>query len=337
MGKKKKRKINKRKLLSRIFLIVILITALVVIIKIVSNKTEEKVGITVIVNNEDITNSLINKPYITKANDIYLSIEDIRNIFDKNIIYEEKTGKILTTSETKTAAIEVNGTNIQINGANILQKSHILEYGNTFYIPISEISNIYNIESFITQDTAVINSLYKELITIKTTKKTKLKKGTGFFDDTIKKINEDTELIYVQELEDGKWVKVITYEGDIGYIKNKNVTEKVYKRTNMKDENFSDNLGDISNSIEINKTKIKTENIESFDARRNVIEEIISNVISKEKFTVNINLDGVSVEESLLKRFILELLPRLREIGGKAIITNNTILGTDFLLENNLS
>ena len=291
MGKKKKRRINKRKLLSRIFLIVILIALLIVIIKIVSNKKEEKVGITVIVNNEDITNSLVNKPYITKANDIYLSIEDIRNIFDKNIFYESETGKILTTYETKSAAIEVNGTNIQINGANLLQESHILEYGNTFYIPISEVSNIYNIESFITQDSAVINSLYKELITIKTTKKIKLKEDIGFFDNTIKKIDEGTELIYVQELDGGKWLKVITYEGDIGYIKNKNVTEKVYKRTSMKDENFSSNVVDISNSIEINKSKIKTENISNFEARRNVIEEIISNIISKEKFTVNINLE----------------------------------------------
>lgn len=187
MGKKKKRKINKRKFLSRIFLLIVIITLIIVAFKNLTKKEEKTSDITIIINNENITSTLINRPYITKVNDIYFSMEDIRNLFDKNICYEEQTDKILITSETKSAAIGVKANTIQINSASLSLENQILEYGETFYIPISEISSIYNIEYSVTQDSAVINSLYKELITIKPTKKISLKESPRIFCENDKK------------------------------------------------------------------------------------------------------------------------------------------------------
>lgn len=99
----------------------------------------------------------------------------------------------------------------------------------------------------------------------------------------------------------------------------------------------SDNIGDISNSIEVSNSKITLENMNNFDTRKSTIDKIISDILSKEKFTVNINLENVNIDQNLVKRFILELLPRLKEIGGKIVITNNLILDNDFLIENKLS
>ena len=96
------------------------------------------------------------------------------------------------------------------------------------------------------------------------------------------------------------------------------------------------NIGNIEDSIEINSSKITTENMSNFDLRKAVVEEVIGNILSNGKFTVNINLGGVSVEKNQIERFILELLPRLREIGGKVVITNNNILDNSFLKDNKL-
>ena len=35
------------------------------------------------------------------------------------------------------------------------------------------------------------------------------------------------------------------------------------------------------------------------------------------------NLDGVNIEVQYLERFIIELIPRLKEIGGGVVISNN--------------
>ena len=216
MKKKKKRKVKIGKLLSRlIFLILLIVLAINILKSIVGGGKKENLSdITIIVDNNDVTSSLVNEPYIAKDNILYLSIEDVRNIFDKNIFYESQTDKILTTSQTKTAAISVNDNTFQLNSANLTLTNKIMEYGKTYYIPISEISNVYNIELFVNEKSAVIASLYKEANSVKTLKKVSLKEKTGAFSKTIKKIEEGTELIYVEDV-DSKWVKVITYEGDI--------------------------------------------------------------------------------------------------------------------------
>ena len=120
-----------------------------------------------------------------------------------------------------------------------------------------------------------------------------------------------------------------------GYIEKKNLSEKTSKRTDMAIDSVS-NIGNIEDSIEINSSKITTENMSNFDLRKAVVEEVIGDILSNGKFTVNINLGGVSVEKNQIERFILELLPRLREIGGKVVITNNNILDNSFLKDNKL-
>ena len=62
----------------------------------------------------------------------------------------------------------------------------------------------------------------------------------------------------------------------------------------------------------------------------------ISDIISKGKFTVNLNLEDVEVVQEKLERFIIEFTPRLKEIGGSIVVTNNNILDNGFLAQNGL-
>ncbi len=283
MKKKKKKKVNLKKLLSRVLLLVIIIVGLVIIIKSLGKKDKQKYDISIIVNNENITNDLSNEPYISKDNILYLSIEDTSKIFDKNIYYEKDSSKIITTSGTKVAAIDVVNNIFELNNASLIISNGVLDYGKTYYIPISELTNIYNIETNVKEKSAVISSLYNELITVKTTKKNSLKEKASGFSHTVQKLEPDTELIYLEDADKKGWYKVLSYDGKVGYIKSKKVTEKETKRINMGDDDFISNTPDISNAVEINKDKINAESLKNFSARKIIVEEVISMLVTERK------------------------------------------------------
>ena len=191
--------------------------------------------------------------------------------------------------------------------------------------------NIYNIDAFTTKDSAIISSMYDEFVTTKCIKKVSIKEKTNIFSKTVQKLEKDIEVIYIEESQKNGWTKILTYDGNFGYVKTNKLGEKDYKRTKMNDNDFTSNNPDSSKSIEVNKSLIKIENMQNFTERKKVIEKIIADIISKEKFTVSINLKDVDVEEKLLERFIIELLPRLKEIGGNIIILNNDVLSSKFI------
>ncbi len=333
----KKKKINKKKFISRIVMLLLILIIITCTFKVIFKKDNTNIfEQCLIVDNKDITESLIKDIYIDKGKNLYISVEDIKNIFDKNLYIEEETEKIITTSDTKVAAIDINNDTLELNSATLKLSSGVLKIDKDYYIPVSEIKNIYNIELTTTENTAIISSLYKELITVKTTKKVSLKEETSAFSKTIQKLKQGEEVIFLGESEKTGWIKILTYEGKFGYIKEKKSSNKEYKRTNMEESDFTAKTADTENSIEINKKTITTENLKDFSTRKKTVEDIISKAISKEKYTIKLNLQDVEIEERLLQRFILELIPRLREIGGSVVITNNNILSSIFIDKNNL-
>ena len=335
---KKRMKVNKKKLRSRILLLAIILLVIIFGIKAISNKEVKKEipEISLIVDKQDITENLKKDIYISADGSLYMSVEDVKNIFDKNIYYEEDTNKIITTYGTKVGAIDINNNLIQVNAATLSLSMGVLNYGDDYYIPISEMDNIYNIEIKIAGNKAIVLSLYKSLSTMNTTKKVSLKKEPGGFKGTIKKLDENTEVIFIENASKNGWIKVLTYDGDIGYIQKKNLSEENQVRSDMEDLDFTNNTKNLEKSIEINKKTLTVEALKDFSSRKEVVEDIIKKIIAGEKFTVNINLDGADIEEMNLERFIIELIPRLKEIGGNIVVTNNEILSKKFLSENNI-
>ncbi len=227
MGKKKK-KINKKKFLSRILFLGLIIVIVGFVITVFINKKDiPKFSISVIYNNEDVTNNLSDEPYINKDKVLYLSLEDIRKIFDPNIYFESDSNKIITTSNTKVAAIDVKSNIATINSASILLDNGVLDYGNNkYYIPVSELQKVYNIESYVTDNSAIMSSLLNDFATVKTTKKVSVKEKTSGFSHTIQKIEENKEIIYVEDSEKNGWIKVLTYERKFRICKGKRCRRK---------------------------------------------------------------------------------------------------------------
>ena len=209
---KKKRKVNKKKFFSRIIFLILLIVLLIFIIKNIGSKDEKLPIVSIFINNENVSKKLLHEPYINKDKVLYLSKEDVSKIFDKNIYYEEEPKKIITTSGTKVAAIDVKNNIVELNSANIVLAAGILDYGDTFYIPVSDLKSIYNIESFVNEDAVIISSLYDEFITIKTTKKISVKEKTSSFSKTLQKLSKDEEVIFIGEAEKKGWIKVLSFK-----------------------------------------------------------------------------------------------------------------------------
>ena len=68
---KKKRKVNKKKLISRVFLLVILIVIIIFIKNIFTKKEVPKYDVSVFVKGENIIETLSYAPYINKDNILY--------------------------------------------------------------------------------------------------------------------------------------------------------------------------------------------------------------------------------------------------------------------------
>lgn len=208
---KKKRKVNKKKFLSRCFLLILIIFIIIAISKLLSKKDKSKYNAKIIVNNENITENLLHEPYIDKDGILYLSNEDVKNIFDKYMYYEEETKKIITTSGTKVAAIDIENNFLEVNTASFIISPGILDYGNDIYIPISETTNIYNVECMTKENVAIIESLYNEFVTIKAIKNISVKEKTSGFSKTLEKVKQDEEIIVIEDAEKDGWIKVLTY------------------------------------------------------------------------------------------------------------------------------
>ena len=334
---KKKKKINRKKFLSRILLLIVILIVIIFGINVITNHQEDSSNKAILIlDNQDITSTLVYDVYIDKDKRLYLSMEDVKNIFDKTLYFEEETGKIITTSDTKTAAIDTNNNLIELNSAIISMSAGIIKYEKTIYIPISEMTNIYNIEIKTTEKSAIILSLYKRLITAKTEKEVSVKADTSIFSKTIQKLEKDEEIIFIENVEKSDWIKMLTFEGKIGYIKEKDIREKTEVRIDMTNGDFSSNEPDISNALEFTYMTLTDDNLRTFTLRKTMVQDTITEVISQGKYTVCINLEKVNMKEVYLERFIIELIPRLKEIGACLTVQNNSILSDEFIKETNL-
>lgn len=194
----RRKKVNRKKFLSRILItIIILIIIIFIFSKVFTKESKEILGSKLIVDNKDITESLTSDIYLDKDGVLYMSMEDVKNIFDNDLYFEDSTKKIITTSETKVAAIDTRSDKIDINSATIMLSTGVIDYGTTYYIPVSEMTKIYNIEVITSENCAIINSLYKELTTAKLNKKVSVKEKEGIFSKSIQKLEKDTEVILI--------------------------------------------------------------------------------------------------------------------------------------------
>ena len=109
----------------------------------IKNKNADKIN--VIINNGDVTDSMKFAPYIEDGI-VYISTKDIANFFDENIFYDNKYNQIITTSDMKIATLKIDDKEMNVNGAKIKIYGTATKKDGQFYLPFSELKDVYNVE-----------------------------------------------------------------------------------------------------------------------------------------------------------------------------------------------
>ncbi|HOZ54757.1 MAG TPA: glycosyl hydrolase family 18 protein [Clostridia bacterium] len=189
-------------------------------------KTEITDRTNLVINYTNVTSKMKNKVYV--ENDIiYLSMEDIKNYYDKYIFYDKTYNRIISTYRDNIAYIPLQNGSTSINDVKMVN-AHAITLNEKIYIPISKLEELYNIKITYIKDKNIIifESLEREFKTAKASKKISVKYKSSYISRTVDKIYSNEKLTIIPADNDLKgWVKVRTKNGKIGYVEEKNLTE----------------------------------------------------------------------------------------------------------------
>lgn len=219
---KEKNERNSSKLIFNIFIVLVFLVLLGGVFYLSPNYIREDYdGKTkVLINNNNVTLKMKNDVYIDENNNVFLSLADVRNYFDKYIEYDKENGSIVTTSEINIAKMSTKYNKITINGQEEELNSSAIEKNETIYLPFSEISEkVYDVDLEYIKDTntIIIDSLDRKQEVANTTKETKLKYKPQTLSGTLEKLEANEQVVYIEET--NNWAEVRSKDGIIGYIK----------------------------------------------------------------------------------------------------------------------
>lgn len=204
---KKKGKFFGKILVTGVFLFVV-----GTIINIAPNYIQDKLKnrTNLIINNNNITSSLKHEVIIDEKEIVYISFDDIKNFFDGEIYYDEQYNQIITTSKTKVAAIKIDKKEMYVNSSKVNTYASVMEKEEEYYIPFSEMKNVYNVDIKYSKETDIvtIDSLEKEQKMGNSSKNASVKYKPTTFSKTLDKVKKGESVIVIGE-EKG-WYKVRT-------------------------------------------------------------------------------------------------------------------------------
>ena len=372
---------KKKKNIIRIFIVIIVMIILAIAAYtandyIILGKNETT---NLVINNTNVTENLKADIFIDGEN-IYLTKQDLSNFFDKYIYEDEENNQIITTYEDKIATIGFDENQIEVNGSEVKTNAHAIEKDENIYIPITELKDVYGIEiEYIeSSDTITVDSLSREQKKAIVNGNTAVKSSTNFIAKTIDRVKNGEYVIVISD--DGKYAKIRTENGKIGYVKSKKIANTVVTRQTLeKDKQIEgkvnlvwDYYSQIASAPDRSGTSIEGINVVSpaffhlnnegeleenvgqegenyidwahnngykvwamvqnagsgmmdvtseimnhYESRKNLIEGIVNYCIEYGLDGINIDFENMKKEDiDLFSRFIIELEPRLKEIGA---------------------
>ena len=373
---------KKKKLIVRTGITILAIIVLFIIAMIANNYIilDNNTTTNLIINNKNVTSNLRNE-IIQEDGVIYLSEDDIANFFDKYIYLEEENNKVITTYNKKIAEVSLEENVININGADKTTSAHAIERDGVIYIPISEMTEVYDIEIGNIEETKIItmDSLDEEQKKAIVTSNLAVKSSTNFIARTVDRVKEGETVVVISS--DGSYSRIRTENGKIGYIKTNKLANEYAVREDMPEEkqvegkinmtwdyysefgsapdrtgttiegvnvvspaffyidengNFRENVGEsgqayidwahgngykvwpmVSNAVAARESlEITSDIMNSYESRKELIEKIFNACVAYDLDGINIDFENMKQEDAdVYSRFIIELTPRLNEIG----------------------
>lgn len=177
--KKKLEKLRRIKFIKNILVGVISLIIVALIINIAPGYKRDKYKnvINLIINEENKTEQLKHELYINENGTIYISQDDVKNLFDETIYYDEKYNQIITTTDTKVGNIVIDEKEMMINDSKQPIIDPVVRINNNIYLPISDMSIVYNIDIKYVESTkrVIIDNLDKGIIKATVTEETDIK------------------------------------------------------------------------------------------------------------------------------------------------------------------
>ncbi len=179
--------------------------------------------ISLVINNTNVTERLKNELKIDDGI-IYVSMDDIKNFFDKYIYIEDETNEVITTYDDKIASIGFESNKLTLNGSTKKTSAHAIKDNETTYLPISEMKDVYDIEIDNIAETKVItiDSVDREQVKAQTKANISVKSKKEGFSRTVDKVEKGESVIVVKnnnEISEKGWTKIRTQKGKVGYVK----------------------------------------------------------------------------------------------------------------------
>ena len=360
----------------------ILITGILVLLSVfVLNKAENYLReksdnqINLILNNRNVTSNLKHE-IIEEDGNVYLSLEDVKNYFDKYIYLEEEINEIVTTYDKQIATIGFETNKLTLNGSTKKIYAHVIKKDDITYLPIMEMKEVYNLETAKVGKVIILDSISRKQTKATTKSDLSVKWKADFFSKTVDKIKKDDNIIVVEE-KDG-WTKIRTENGKIGYVQTNKLANYTITREETKEEKqitgkvnmfwdfyskyvqapdrtgqviegvnvvspsffyidangkFVDQVGESgkryiewahSNGYKIwpmlknDEAGIKGTSaiLNSYEKRQELIENIVEVCVAYQLDGINIDFENMyQADKDKFSRFIIELDPRMKEIG----------------------
>lgn len=209
MRSKEKKKGN---ILKKIIVTGIFLFCVGTIINLAPNYIQEKIRnkTNLIINNNNVTKSLKFDVIVNEKEVVYISFDDIENFFDGDIYLDKQYNQIITTSDTKVAAIKTNEREMYVNSSKVNIYASVIEQNGEYYLPFSEMKSVYNVDIKYSKDSNIvtIDSLNKEQKMGNSSKGTGVKYKPTNFSKTIDKVKKGESVVVINQ-EDG-WYKVRT-------------------------------------------------------------------------------------------------------------------------------
>ena len=363
--------------------VAVFLILVILVLKISGNYVRNDIvgKINLIINNSNVTEDLKKDIFIDENDVIYISKTDITNFFDNYIYYDEQYNQIITSSENKIANMVVGAETAIVNNAEIKLESPVIEQDGEYYIPFSELDDVYNVSIQKVNDVIIVDSLNRKYQIATSAKNINVKSQPTLLSRTVDKIESGDTVVISNRSDDitkDGWKRIRTNNGKLGYVKESdlgqintireditatsqidgkvslaweyfseygqapersgpmdgvNVVSPTFFRLEMLGQgNVEENVGEAginyinwahNNGIRVwamlsNESMADTtsEIMNDYQLRNKLINNIVNLIVEYDLDGINIDFENMYMEDKeLYNRFLIELEPRLNEMG----------------------
>lgn len=313
--------------------IALLIAAFIINIAPGYKRDKYKDVVNLIIDEHNVTEDLKNMLYINENKTVYMSEEDVKELFDENIYYDQEYNQIITTSYTKVANIEIEEKQMNVNDSKVNMLDAIIKINDKIYLPISDMELVYNIKIKYIEETnrVVIENLNRGLIKATVTDNASIKFKQRSLSKDVGEVVKGEQVSCYYTTSRG-WRQIRTENGTVGYVKANKLDDEYIIRQDMEQKqkakkikidlsenqfNYTDENGEVKLWQTINLKSMSNdieEMLKDYKTRTQTIDVVMNLLGGNDIKGININFDGIEDKE-VCKRFAIELSPKLREIG----------------------